>query len=485
MLFNSYSFLIFFPVVTLIFFLIPQKFKWIWLLAASYYFYMSWNAYYALLLFTSTLITFLSGIFIERAGSSQKLKRLAVAFSFITNLGILFFFKYYGFFFENINRILSAFNLIIDPPLFDVLLPVGISFYTFQALSYTADVYRGQIKASHNLGKYALFVSFFPQLVAGPIERSVDLLPQISEMHRFDYERMKRGLLLMLWGFVLKLVIADRLGLIVNNIYLNIPAAGGTELVLATLCFAVQIYCDFNGYSSIAIGAAEVMGFKLTRNFNLPYFSSSVREFWRRWHITLGAWFREYLYIPLGGNRKGKIRKYLNIMTVFILSGLWHGADLTFAAWGALHGGYQIAEYAISGAAKKQISRINPKLKKIIGIIITFILVCFAWIFFRAETLADAAGAVSKIFNLRSYNGIREALLNAGLPLEELMASAISVAALFIVSLAMRKGSIRDKLMRKPLPIQWTIYLAGIFAVLIFGIYGSAAGASDFIYFQF
>jgi len=344
MLFNSYNFLIFFPIVTLIYFLIPHKIRYIWLLITSYYFYMCWNAKYALILLFSTLVTYISGLLISKANNikdkdeATEWKKTYVAISFIINLSILFWFKYLDFVVENINSVLSCFNIqILNNQSFDIVLPVGISFYIFQALSYTMDVYRGEIVAEKNFLKYALFVSFFPQLVAGPIERSKNLLKQIHERHYFDAQRVKDGLLLMIWGGFQKIVVADRVAIVVDTIFNNFPTYGGMYIVVGAVLFAVQIYCDFSGYSIIAIGSAKVMGFELMENFNAPYFSTSVSEFWRRWHISLSSWFRDYLYIPLGGNRKGKLRKYINLMIVFIVSGLWHGAEWSFIIWGALN----------------------------------------------------------------------------------------------------------------------------------------------------
>ena len=343
MLFNSYNFLIFFPIVTLIYFLIPQRIRYIWLLIASYYFYMCWNAKYVFILLFSTAITYASGLLIARANKCKeedkkiRIKKIFVGFSFIINLAILFLLKYFDFAIDNANRVLSHFSMQVINPTFDVILPVGISFYIFQALSYTVDVYREDVKAEKNFLKYALFVSFFPQLVAGPIERSKNLLKQVHEKHYFDAQRVKDGLLLMIWGGFQKIVIADRVAIVVDTVFNKFPQYGGMYIVVATILFAFQIYCDFSGYSTIAIGAAKVMGFQLMENFNAPYLSMSVAEFWRRWHISLSSWFRDYLYIPLGGNRKGKFRKYVNLMIVFIVSGLWHGAQWSFIVWGALN----------------------------------------------------------------------------------------------------------------------------------------------------
>ena len=314
MLFNSISFIIYFPIVVFIYFVIPKKARYLWLLLASYFFYMCWNAKYAVLLLYSTAVTYVSGLLIDRCDRKEgleKRKKLFVALSFIMNLSILFLFKYFNFVVGNINVILAECNLQVIMPGVDLLLPVGISFYIFQALSYTMDVYRKEIYVERNFLKYALFVSFFPQLVAGPIERSKNLLKQIGTYNVFSYDNFRRGLLIMLWGYFQKIVIADRIALLVDTVYNNVGSYEGSYYLLASVLFAIQIYCDFSGYSLIAAGAAKVMGFELMENFNCPYYAKSVAEFWRRWHISLTSWFRDYLYIPLGGNRKGTARKYL------------------------------------------------------------------------------------------------------------------------------------------------------------------------------
>lgn len=336
MLFNSIDFLIFFPIVTVIFFVIPRKLKTLWLLVTSYYFYMSWNPKYAALIAISTVITFISGVLIEKTKGWYG-KRLVVITSLVSNLVILGIFKYADFALQTLSFIMSQMGLETIDKRLDLLLPVGISFYTFQALSYTIDVYRGNIKAERNVLRYALFVSFFPQLVAGPIERSGNLLCQIqriAEAKLWDFVRVREGLLLMAWGMFQKLVIADRASILVNQVYSNYRDYGFLELVIASVLFAFQIYCDFGGYTNIARGAARVMGISLMQNFQQPYFAVNIRDFWRRWHISLTSWFTDYLYIPLGGNRKGTVRQYVNILIVFGLSGLWHGASWHFVAWG-------------------------------------------------------------------------------------------------------------------------------------------------------
>ncbi|MGN0348852.1 MAG: MBOAT family O-acyltransferase [Roseburia sp.] len=334
MVFNSSSFLVFFPIVVLVYFVFPPKRQWIWLLVSSYYFYLSWNIKYGVLLLTTTIITWLGGMFLEQYKGVKWIRQGCVGICLVVDLAILGIFKYQDFVLDSIIEIANRFgvSLSFDNRL-DVLLPVGISFYTFQALGYVIDVYRGE-KAEHNFFRYALFLSFFPQLVAGPIERSKNLLGQLRQTHAFDYRRVKNGLLLMLWGLFQKMIIADRVALLVNTVYNNYGNYHGIFIVIATVFFAIQIYCDFGGYSDIAIGASQVMGIDLMQNFNKPYFAVSVKDFWQRWHISLTAWLRDYLYIPLGGNRKGKVRKYINTMIVFLTSGIWHGANWTYVIWG-------------------------------------------------------------------------------------------------------------------------------------------------------
>ncbi len=497
MLFNSLHFLIFFPIVCIAYFAMPKKIRWVWLLGASYYFYMCWNPKYALLMFTSTLITWLSGFFIEKFNTlenpkkSKTLKNITVGVSFVSNLAILFFFKYFDFAVENLNRILAYANIEAVNPSFDVILPVGISFYTFQALSYTMDVYRKEIKCEKNLFRYMLFVSFFPQLVAGPIERSKNLLHQLKEHHKFDWCRIKNGIFLMLWGFFQKLVIADRAAIAVNAVYNNQGDFGGTQIAFATILFALQIYCDFSSYTDIARGASRILGIELMENFKQPYFARSIAEFWRRWHISLSGWFKDYLYIPLGGNRKGTFRKYLNVMIVFLASGLWHGASWNFVIWGALHGGYQIAGGVTHKIRTKLCSALsidrNDGFHKVFQAMFTFVLVCFGWVFFRANTMTDALVMIKKIFtDFSLWTFTDGSLFNMGLDWFNIFALFVSVIALFGVSFSRYKGFSPSGAMAKTNGIvRIAVGLILLLVILIFGIYGPGYSESQFIYFQF
>lgn len=333
MLFNSISYAIFLPIVFSIYWIVPHNIRWIVLLISSYYFYMSWNIQYVLLILFTTLVSYLAALLLERI-EENSIKKLLLFITVLICLSILIFFKYFNFFSFNIASFVSFIGIDLDPILLDIILPVGISFYTFQTLSYVIDVYKGDISAERHFGYYATFISFFPQLVAGPIERTRNLLPQIKSKVEFSYKQATYGLKLISWGLFKKIVIADTLAVYVQPVYKNPYEYNGFALLLGSLFFTIQIYCDFSGYSDIAIGSSKLLGINLMRNFHSPYFSSSIKEFWSRWHISLSTWFRDYLYIPLGGNRSGNIRKYLNIIFTFFISGLWHGANWTFVIWG-------------------------------------------------------------------------------------------------------------------------------------------------------
>ena len=499
MLFNSYDFLIFFPIVVFLYFLIPQRFKYIWLLITSYYFYMGWNAKYAILLLISTVITYISGLLMDMVEQKMKAipervitwKKLIVAGSFASNLSILFFFKYFDFAVMNINRVLSILNVELITTHFDVLLPVGISFYIFQALSYTMDMYRGDIYAEKNFLKYALFVSFFPQLVAGPIERSKNLLRQLNEEHSFSYAKMCDGLMLMIWGYFMKLVIADRIAILVDTVYAPNAMYDGKYVLLASVLFAVQIYCDFAGYSTIAVGAAKVMGFELMENFNCPYFAETVSEFWRRWHISLSSWFRDYLYIPLGGNRKGTVRKYMNTMVVFLVSGLWHGAQWSYVIWGGLNGLYQVVGGLLTPFKKKFAKKMptieNSVFMKIARTVVTFILVDFTWIFFRANSLKDGLTLIGRLFEINNPKLLENgALFDLGLNRQNFVVLIIAMMILLIADIAKyNQIKVRERILNANIVIRWSIIVISVVSILIFGIWGSGYQATNFIYFQF
>lgn len=471
MLFNSLQFLIFFPLVCIIYFMLKNnKSRIPFLLIASYYFYMNWNPAYAILILTSTLLTYLCGIFVEKHDQDKRKKKLFLTISLIINFSILFVFKYFNFINESVFALLEYLGIRWNVPNLDVLLPVGISFYTFQAVGYSIDVYRGTIKAEKNFITYALFVSFFPQLVAGPIERAKNLLPQFHEEHKFSYHNAVEGLKLMLWGFFMKLCVADTLSEYVNAVFNNVEHHNGTSLILATIFFTFQIYCDFGGYSNIAIGAAKVMGFRLMENFHYPYFSLNIKEFWRRWHISLSSWFMDYLYIPLGGNRVKYPRHLLNLMITFLVSGIWHGANWTFVLWGALHGCYQV----IGNVFRKYIYKpeYTTLISKVFSMLFCFILVAFAWIFFRANNVNDAFLIVGKIFTQQGQLFVDESSFIYGF------------AGLFILIIKDFKDNFNINIHfmhSKYAIIRYSSVVALITYIILFGSFGSG----QFIYFQF
>ncbi len=492
MLFNSMDFLIFFPIVTLIYFVVPKKGKTLWLLISSYYFYMCWNPKYALLIALSTLITYGSGLVLSFIHENKYIplekqvfyKKITVAVSFISNLGILAVFKYANFILTNIYSLLHTIGFDFTEHTLDLLLPVGISFYTFQALSYTVDVYRGDIRAERNLIRYALFVSFFPQLVAGPIERTPNLLTQIQQMETkilWNWDNICNGLFVMIWGFFEKLVIADRAAIVVNSVYNNYTGYGFVGITLATFLFAFQVYCDFDGYTNIARGAAQVLGIRLMKNFKQPYFATSIRDFWRRWHISLTSWFTDYLYIPLGGSRRGTLRHLFNIIIVFTVSGLWHGASWNFVVWGLLHAFYQcvgILKKKLTGSESRTLSA-STRLRRLV---VTFLLTDFAWLFFRADNMTHVILLLRQMFsNLWLYQPGSFGLDQTGF--------TILTAALFVLFavdfLHEKEIDIFKWLMTQEIWFRYAVYLLLIWSVILLGVYGTAYTSSQFIYFQF
>jgi len=399
MLFNSLHFVFFFIIVTSLYFALPYNRRWLLLLLSSCYFYMAFVPIYILILGFTIVIDYFAGRYIENADGKRR--KLFLIFSLVANIGVLAIFKYYNFLNHNFSFLMHGFGLSNPIPYLSILLPIGLSFHTFQAMSYNIEVYRGRQKAEKHFGIYSLYVMFYPQLVAGPIERPQNLLHQFREKYDFEYERVVDGLKLMLWGLFKKLVIADRLAIYINVVYNNAAEHNGKTLILATIFFAFQIYCDFSGYSDIAIGAAKVMGFKLMTNFNRPFLARNISEFWKRWHISLATWFKDYLYISLGGNRVSIPRLYFNLFLVFLISGLWHGANWTYIIWGALNGFYLIFAI-ISQRIRNKINRLTgieklPRLNHLLQILVTFTLSCFAFIFFRANDVNDAFIIIKKI----------------------------------------------------------------------------------------
>ena len=474
MLFNTVTYAIFLPAVFLLYWILPHKVRWPLLLVASYYFYMSWNASYVILIASTTLVSYLSALLMERTEDRKK-KKLCVAGALLVSLGILFVFKYYNFTVSLLESISEAIRI----PRLDVLLPVGISFYTFQTLSYVIDVYRGKVKAEHNLGVYATFVSFFPQLVAGPIERTKNLLPQITSRKSFDYKSATYGIRLILWGLYKKMVIADNLAVFVDKVYGSLTDYSGSSLLITTIFFSLQIYCDFSGYSDIARGSAKLLGIDLMENFKSPYFSASIREFWSRWHISLSTWFRDYVYIPLGGNRHSKFRTMLNNLITFLVSGLWHGANLTYIIWGGVHGVGQVCENTVSRKGRPR--------RRIFWAPLIFIFVTLAWVFFRAPTLPDAFYVFRNLFS-GFYNEPPLTYFEAGLNALSINTfdALRKIVHVYILPLVIYDYfSLRTDVsawIGKRNPVIRYLYVIALIALIL--LYGYV-GKSTFVYFQF
>jgi alginate O-acetyltransferase complex protein AlgI len=482
MLFNSIHFVLFFPIVTLIYFLLPYKIRWLHLLLSSCYFYMVFKPVYILILFFIILIDYFAAIYIEKSTSLKRKTFLTI--SILANISILCFFKYFNFFNSNLDLLLHSLGQKSPLPYLDWLLPIGLSFHTFQAMSYTIEVYRGNQKAEKHLGIYALYVMFYPQLVAGPIERPQNILPQLHQSFDFDYDRMTNGLKLMAWGMFKKVVIADRLAIAVTTVYNKPTNYTGMSLILATLLFAIQIYCDFSGYSDIAIGSARVMGFNLMKNFNRPYLSKSFSEFWTRWHISLSSWFKDYLYISfLGGNRVNKTRHFFNLLLTFLISGFWHGANWTFVIWGGLHAFFLIIENMFTKQLATYLLPTNNNFFiKLIKNTITISCISFAWIFFRAPTLNDALYITTHLFVDFTPSVRFSSFIAIGLPFYDVIIMLISVSFLGFFELLQERRYINVLMYEKPFYIRWLLYIGLTLFILFFGIFDSP---QQFIYFQF
>jgi len=489
MLFNSLEFLLFFPLVTALYFLLPHRARWALLLGASCIFYMAFKPIYILILLFTILIDYAAGILIEDALGVRR--QFYLSLSIVANVGVLAVFKYYHFVNANLALLCQSLGLPDPLPALNIILPIGLSFHTFQAMAYTIEIYRKNQRAERHFGLYALYVMFYPQLVAGPIERPQNLIHQFHERHNFCYPEVLDGLRQMLWGFFKKIVIADRLAVLVNQVYNHPAQYKGAALLLATYAFAFQIYCDFSGYSDIALGAAQVMGFRLMKNFDRPYHAQSISEFWSRWHISLSSWFRDYLYIPLGGNRVSRGRWYTNLLIVFLVSGLWHGANWTFLVWGALHGSYLVfALWSARGQERAAqwlgIAR-HPRLRTALNVLITFHLVTFAWIFFRANSLSDARYIITNLPSglLTSGRSYAADLANCDLGLSrlELLVALLGLLVLEAVHLAQLNSAkpIRQLIAAAPFWVRWPIYYGIVAALFLFGKFDS----QEFIYFQF
>jgi D-alanyl-lipoteichoic acid acyltransferase DltB (MBOAT superfamily) len=484
MFFNSIQFAIFFPVVFILYWLIPArtyKLQNIVLLVASYYFYSCWDWRFLFLLVFSTLLDFYTGLKISENNSPAG-KKFWLWLSIGVNLGFLGFFKYYNFFIASFADLISGAGLRINPWTLKIILPVGISFYTFHGLSYVIDIYKGRIKAEKNFVDYSLFVSFFPLLVAGPIERATHLLPQIKNKRTFEYTNAVDGLRQILWGLFKKIVVADTCAIYAGEIFNNYSHYSGSTLVLGAVFFAFQIYGDFSGYSDIALGTARLLGFELLRNFAFPYFSRDIAEFWRRWHISLSSWFRDYLYIPLGGSKGNMWTKIRNTFIIFLVSGFWHGANWTFIVWGGLN-----ALFIMPSIVRKT-NRSNldivakgktfPSFKELFAMVTTFILTCFAWIFFRAENMTKAIAYVEGIFS----KSLLKVPYFPGIGLT--IPCFLSIALLLVIEWQQRdhQFALQHRFIKYPWFVNWTFYT---FLILCVCKYSMTVSTQQFIYFQF
>lgn len=477
MLFNSLQFIIFFVVVLAMYYILPHKYRWVLLLISSYIFYMAWRVELIALILFTTFVNYFSALKINQSDNLKYRKNILVL-SMIINFGLLIIFKYLMFISNSFQWIYEYLGLTYPIGEFDIILPMGISFYTFQAASYTIDIYRKEYEQEKNFFKFSLFITFFPQLVAGPIERADNLLSQLFTEKKFNTDNFSLGAKYMLMGFFKKIVIADRVAILVNTVYNNPTEFKGIALIIATFMFTFQIYCDFSGYSDIAKGCARCLGIELMENFDKPYFSRSIKEFWRRWHISLSTWFKDYVYIPLGGSRCSILKKYRNLFVTFMVSGLWHGANWTFVIWGALHGIYQII-----GDIKNKI--IPFRLPFIFSIPITFCLTMFAWIFFRANNVGDAIYIIENLFsdfNGLNYQYLYEVLLNLGLGGFEIIAMLGCIALLLFTELISYRSNIHILLNKAPFVLRFVYYYILTACIIALGVFSSGG---EFIYFQF
>lgn len=500
MSFNSLDFLFLFPIVVFLYFVIPKKIRYVWLLIASYYFYMSWNVKYAGLLAVSTCVTYLGGLLLGRLRKNDQAEgkrrkygsaQIILILCLLINLGILFFFKYYDFAFTNIISVFGKFGIQVQCRQFDVLLPVGISFYTFQAIGYMIDVYRGETRSEKNILKYALFVSFFPQLVAGPIERSKNLLKQLEQPTTFQVANARSGLFTMAYGLFLKMVVADNIGKTIDSMLPHYYDYHGTVIAACIVLFAFQIYCDFHGYTQIAIGSAKVLGYELQENFKAPYMAGNIKEFWRSWHISLTTWFTDYLYIPLGGNRKGKVRKYINTMICFLVSGLWHGAAWSFAVWGGINGFY-LCVYDMTKNMRARLCRglrINTSAVswKILIRGVTFLIVDYAWLYFRAGSITSALRLQKYIFQdfHPEYIFCNEFWMMFG-DVTNVLVILFSIMIVMALDYLQYKGiDWKERILDQQIVFRWMIYFMLLFVIFMNGVYGIGNEQTQFIYFQF
>lgn len=500
MTFNSFGFLVFFPLAVAVYYALPIGYRRVFLLAASYYFYMCFKPEYVIILLVSTLIDYFLGLRIDASQTQSGRKRLLIL-GLIHNVGLLASLKYLEFFNESIAALFKSLNILYEVKGLEFLVPVGISYYTFKKVSYLIDVYRENQEPEKNIVTFALYVSFFPEITAGPIDRAGKLIPQFYKKIRFDYQKVTDGLKLMAWGFFKKLVIADRLAVFVNKVYDHPGQFEGLSLIMATVYFSFQVYCDFSGYTDIVVGAGRVMGFDLMENFDRPYFSKSIGEFWKRWHISFSSWLMDYLFLPIAYSVSRRIKSprlmkikaetwayMMGIMITMTLCGLWHGARWTFVIWGALHGLFLGISFATKKIRKKSWKKLKIKkqsfIRTIISVSITFALVTFAWIFFRANSISDAFYIITHLFTgwskVFSFQGLLEAF-HFGLLKKELAVAAVSVFFMLLVHVLRKDRTYEQLISKQKTILRWGFYLGLLVWLLAFG----ESGAEDFIYFRF
>ncbi len=481
MLFHSISFAVFLIIVFMLYRLVPHRLRWVFLLLASYAFYMNLHISYGLLLFATTLLTYVMAIQLEKADTAAR-KRRCLLSGILPLILILLFLKTASPLIDRVNTLIDAGRLSMQPLTVRILLPAGVSFYFFQSMGYLIDVYKGKIHAERHFGFYALFVSFFPQLLAGPIGRADSLLPQYKKERPFDYDNVTYGLKLMAWGYFKKLVIADVFATVVDKVYNQPYSYVGLVFIIVTVMFAIEIYCDFSGYSDIAVGCAKLFGIDLMTNFKSPYFSFSIKEFWSRWHISLSTWFRDYVYIPLGGNRVGKWRHCLNLMITFLVSGFWHGSNLTYLFWGGIHGLLQIIETLIY--PKKRRGQSVVRKKHWWQLPVTFLLLCFTWIFFRANTIQDAFWVIQKLFwdASRPFNYLKTAAICLDMPYITMAGMFLSAILLGIYDWISLKQDVIRLISRQKCFVRWPVY---VLLLVVIALFSNKGIATEFIYFQF
>lgn len=481
MVFNSFSFIVFFIITLFFYYILPHRLRWVLLLLASAIFYMAWSPLLMILLLFSVSVNYAAALRMDRLGAGPG-RRFWLVVSLVVSFGILFVFKYLLFFANSVTGLLQAFGIAAGPPQFSIILPMGISFYTFQAAGYAIDVYRGNQTPQRNFFKFTLFITFFPQLVAGPIERADNLMPQLFSRKTFKLDNMIEGAKIMIVGFFKKVVVADRVAACVNTVYNDPRQFEGLAVIIATVLFAFQIYCDFSGYSDIAQGCSKMLGIDLMRNFRQPYLSRSIKEFWRRWHVSLSSWFKDYVYFPLGGSRVPKPRHYFNTMVTFLVSGLWHGADWTFVIWGGLHGAYQITGDMLP--KPKGLDRFPPA--RAVQMLFTFALVCFSWIFFRANSIGDALYMTRHLFtgsaNWTDAQYVFDVVNNMGVQLVPFLVGTACILLLIVMELFSGEKTIHEVLMKTPGVFRFGFYFFLAALILCLGVYYDA---STFIYFQF